>query len=191
MGTHGIILEGLREKRQAAVNRNGNTKGYPHLAYQVICERKWSNFIKTKGCRYKANLLPKTSKTQIKESHFKSSDEMPMGKLEKPVIIVYDGSGDRYIGYVRDGVPDGDGTMVSPDGEMYTGSWVLGRQHGWGYYLWADGRIYSGEWRYGVQHGKGVYSIDDAEYEVEYKNGKLISTESSITDSTAKKKIPK
>jgi hypothetical protein len=164
MSTQGAIIESLRVKREAtAVNITDSTNRKPRLALQVISERKWIHF--------------------IKDSAFKSMDEMPPGKLKDPVIIAY-GHGDKYVGEVRDGLPDGQGTIASTDGDMYTGGWKGGTPHGFGTYIWADGSIFAGMWRNGERHGRGEYYQDGKEYVGEWEDGEILNIESPICDKT-------
>ena len=109
MITNKDIITGLHRKRNAANGILDSMKRKPRIDLQAISERKWRSFIKTYG--------------NINESPMKGMDEMPKGKLEDEVIIMY-GNGDRYIGEVKDRLPHGHGTIVSPvSGEVYSGEW--------------------------------------------------------------------
>ena len=112
---------------------------------------------------------------------------MPEGKLEDHVFIIYS-NGDKYVGDVRDGLPDGYGTIASIDGDMYSGWWKNGRQHGHGTYIWTDGDFFIGMSKDGERHGKGAYFVDGEMYEEEWENGQLIKIEGPICDKTALQK---
>ena len=187
MGTNGAILEGLR------INRNPQLR--QRLDLQAICERHQHDFSK-----YKAN---KNKKTVRLNSHYKpigkkhtlplveqsenvDTAQMPQGSYETSVVM-FTNDGDRYVGEVRDGEPDGYGTALLVDGSVYIGEWKNGLPHGRGHLLFTDGCIFVGTWKDGEKHGRGAYYQDGIFY-CEYKNGKLLSTEGSICDKTGTKK---
>ena len=95
MRTQGAILESLRAGRK---NMADGTKREPRIDLRGINEQK------------KRWMRP------IRESKFKTLDEMPLDRAE--VVIAF-GNGDNFVGEVLDGVPDGQGTIASPDGDMY------------------------------------------------------------------------
>lgn len=85
-----------------------------------------------------------------------------------------DGSGGRYEGLVKDGLPSGKGTAYYDNGDVYIGDWQQGNHHGYGSYSWVDGRKYEGEWRDDFQNGQGVFhygSRNNAKYEGEFADG--------------------
>jgi len=61
--------------------------------------------------------------------------------------------------------------------------WKQDQQHGKGIYIWADGTAWFGSSKNGKRHGKCRYYADGKVYECEYKNGKLLNTDGSISDS--------
>jgi len=55
----------------------------------------------------------------------------------------------KYEGVIRKEVPNGQGTLISPDGKKYVGELKDGEYHGQGTYTFPDGRKYVGEFREG------------------------------------------
>ena len=186
MGTRSAIIEGLREKREAG-SKSDNVNRKQQNALQVISEKRLNNFAKNRASSHKAAICPKIHPKQIKESTEyapKNMDEMPKSKMEASVIIAYD-NGDRYVGEVRDGVPDGNGTITSAHGHMYDGGFKNGQQHGDGIYIWPDGLIFIGVWKNNGNAKGTFYGIDGDEYDGEWKNGELLKIEGSICDKAA------
>merc|ERR1712080_82138 len=82
----------------------------------------------------------------------------------------YDGSG-RYVwtcgkvydGHFKDGLPDGQGIMTSPQGWTYTGQFVQGKFEGQGTFTWpGDGsNYYEGTFSQGEMTGEGAYYLAD------------------------------
>ncbi len=46
----------------------------------------------------------------------------------------------KYVGDIRNGVPNGQGILTFPDGEKYEGEFKDGKKNGQGTYTWNDGR---------------------------------------------------
>ena len=79
----------------------------------------------------------------------------------------------KYLGEIRNGVPEGQGTFTFSDGEKYEGEWKDGNEHGQGTYTSPDGIKYEGEWKDGEFHGQGTITFPDGgKYEGEWKEGK-------------------
>ena len=74
-----------------------------------------------------------------------------------------------YKGNIENGVPNGHGFIIFPDGNMYVGGWKDGKYNGQGTYTYSDGRKYVGEIRdelfwNGItydKNGKILYEIVD------------------------------
>jgi hypothetical protein len=78
-----------------------------------------------------------------------------------------------FTGWLRleDMLPDGEGTMRYPNGDIYTGDWSIGERIGVGTLLYRNGDIYEGEWRNGLRHGYGNYTWNDGRrYEGYYRD---------------------
>ena len=52
--------------------------------------------------------------------------------------------GSKYVGQYKDGLLDGQGTMVWSDGSKYVGQWKDSIPNGEGTYTFADGKIDKG-----------------------------------------------
>lgn len=66
--------------------------------------------------------------------------------------------GRAYNGDRKDGLPDGKGTSVAANGDVYTGSWKAGKMDGYGnYQSGADGSMWMGEWKNDRKNGEGRY----------------------------------
>ena len=80
----------------------------------------------------------------------------------------------KYKGEIKNGKPNGQGTITYPDGDKYVGKWRDGLKNGQGTYTWSDGDKYVGEWKDGEQNGQGTYIYHDGrKYEGEWKDGKI------------------
>ncbi|MCL1911734.1 MAG: hypothetical protein FWG13_05975 [Leptospirales bacterium] len=64
--------------------------------------------------------------------------------------------GTVYVGQVKNGVPNGQGTYTWPDGKKYVGQWKDDKYHGQGTYTWPDGRKYVGQFKDGKRDGNGT-----------------------------------
>ena len=67
----------------------------------------------------------------------------------------------KYIGEIKNGKPNGTGTITSPDGKKYVGVFKDGKEHGKGTYTYPDGVKYEGEWKDGKEHSQGTLTIPD------------------------------
>ena len=55
----------------------------------------------------------------------------------------------KYVGEYKDGIPNGQGTLTSPDGRKYEGKWKNGERNGQGTETYPNGGKYVGELKYG------------------------------------------
>ena len=66
-------------------------------------------------------------------------------------------------------------TIVSENGDVYTGQAQDGLKHGRGVMKYANGNQYTGEWKDDKKHGHGVMKdFDGSEYTGEWKNGSKV-----------------
>lgn len=65
-------------------------------------------------------------------------------------------NGDKYVGEVVNGKPNGIGTYTTSGGQVYHGEMVDGYFEGTGVYTWPSGSIYAGEFKKDLFEGKGV-----------------------------------
>ncbi|CAH0556095.1 unnamed protein product [Brassicogethes aeneus] len=76
------------------------------------------------------------------------------GKLPLPINNVYSL---EYRGDWKNGLMDGDGLRVYPDGSFYKGQFRRGKRHGFGQIWYADDSFYSGDWFKDVRQGLGMF----------------------------------
>ncbi len=69
--------------------------------------------------------------------------------------------GHKYFGEWKDSKWHGQGTLTSPDGTKYVGEFQNGLEHGQGTWTKSDGTKYVGEWEYGERNGQGTYTYPD------------------------------
>ena len=86
------------------------------------------------------------------------------------------GTHPKYQGDVKNGKPNGLGSLTYPDGSKYVGEYKDGKLNGQGTSTWSDGRKYVGEYRDGERTGQGTHTFGKGDfegdkYEGEYKDG--------------------
>lgn len=71
-----------------------------------------------------------------------------------------------YRGYINnDGIKNGWGVQVWPDGGKYEGEWHNNKANGKGKFWHADGDVYEGNWKDEKANGYGLYEhADGAKY---------------------------
>ena len=57
------------------------------------------------------------------------------------------GTHPKYKGNVENGVPNGLGYLIYPNGSRYLGSWKKGKMNGQGSFTYPNGEKYVGEWK--------------------------------------------
>lgn len=67
----------------------------------------------------------------------------------------------RYDGNIKNGLPDGQGTMYWADKSVYTGQWADGKMHGEGMMTRPDGSKRQGRWVNGRMTGPGEIRYPD------------------------------
>ena len=55
----------------------------------------------------------------------------------------------KYFGEIKNGKPNGRGTLSIPNGDKYEGEWKDGKYNGQGTYTLIDGNRFEGEWKDG------------------------------------------
>ena len=81
--------------------------------------------------------------------------------------------GNKYVGEFTDGDPNGQGTLTLSDGSIYVGQWKDGKWHGQGTLTWSNGNQYVGEYENGLADGQGTLTkTDGSKYVGEYKDDK-------------------
>ena len=109
------------------------------------------------------------------------------GKGEETVVLFerrvngkfgwYKGGGEKkdwkYVGEIKNGKPNGHGTLTKPEGSKYVGEFKDGKYHGQGTLTLTNGTRYEGEWKDGFVNGQGTFTWSDGrKYLGEYKDGK-------------------
>ena len=75
----------------------------------------------------------------------------------------------KYVGEIKNALAHGQGTQISPDGDMYVGNFKDGEYHGQGTFTFHDGAKYVGEFKDGkVWNGK----IYNGNFKYKILNGK-------------------
>ena len=88
------------------------------------------------------------------------------------VTKTYD-NGDKYVGQMKDGKRNGQGTMTYANGDKYVGQWNDDQRNGQGTMTYANGNKYVGEFRDDVRDGQGTMTYaSGSKYVGEWKDGK-------------------
>ena len=113
-------------------------------------------------------------KSGNEENDYKYVGEIKNGEPNGQGTITYP-SGSKYVGEVKDGFENGQGTKTwlkgIYKGQKYVGEWKNGRNHGQGTKTYSYERKYVGEWKDGFENGQGTETWFDKEYVGEYKDG--------------------
>ena len=67
----------------------------------------------------------------------------------------------KYIGDMKNGLPDGQGSHTFPNGDKYIGEFRNGKKHGYGKMTYASGNIYLGRWEKNKRWGWGKITYTD------------------------------
>ena len=83
-------------------------------------------------------------------------------------------NGNKYVGEVKDGKQNGQGTYTWANGDRHVGEWKDDKRNVQGTSTYANGDKYVGEWKDDKKHGQGTYTYANGEkYVGEYKDGML------------------
>jgi len=145
------------------------------------CERSLGKVTidkKTKGILFRDSPLSKFLSGGKK--WYKTGDEKTQGKYEGDILngipnghgTITTPDGLKYVGEFKDGRRHGYGTSTSPEGSSYVGDWKNGKQNGYGTLTTSDAGKYEGGYKDAMPHGYGIYITPDGEkYAGWYKNG--------------------
>lgn len=86
----------------------------------------------------------------------KRPDVVTKTRVSSVQEITYD-NGEKYAGFIKDGLPHGYGIKSYPDGSRYEGYWLNGYENGMGTYYFSNGDWLEGEWKNGMANGPGTY----------------------------------
>ena len=76
-----------------------------------------------------------------------------------------------FKGYVKNGVPNGLGLMISLNGDKYEGEWMDSLKNSQVTSTWNDGTKYVGEYKDNKKNGQGTFTYFDGKYVGEWKDG--------------------
>ena len=93
--------------------------------------------------------------------------------VQKAVMVNGEDYAGIYEGDMKDGKPEGTGTMTFSEGSYrlsYTGQWKNGEPNGQGTMKYSCGDVYKGNWKSGKKSGQGTmtYGSDDPEHRSVY-----------------------
>jgi hypothetical protein len=87
--------------------------------------------------------------------------------------IFQDSIGNKYDGYFKNGIREGNGKMYYANGNVHDGIWVNNMKSGKGKYSFASGDEYIGDFKNDLIEGKGIYKWYDGNmYEGQWLTGK-------------------
>jgi len=96
-------------------------------------------------------------------------------------------NGSFFLGLIKNGLLNGKGAAVFPDGTKYVGDFRSGRRHGYGVYIMDDvpgfaGQISIGTWQNGGRVGNTLYSWPNGAYFYGFTQGGAIRSDLKISD---------
>lgn len=90
-------------------------------------------------------------------------------------------NGEKYIGYMKNGVREGKGSYYFNSGEWYKGYWKNNKRNGEGTNYYPDGEKYQGNWKNDKRDGYGTYTyIDGSYYSGMWEMGKYVGTGNNL-----------
>lgn len=93
---------------------------------------------------------------------------------EGDLVWSWDGKRSVYIGAMRDGDFNGQGTLTYPNGTRYEGEFVDGKFNGQGTITFANGNRYEGEWVDNEFNGQGIVTLANGDrYKGTWKGSKF------------------
>ena len=82
-------------------------------------------------------------------------------------------NGDKYEGFWKNNKMEGKGVYSFKDGDKYDGDWVAGKKEGQGIYIFSSGAKYEGNWVQNKMEGKGIFFYKNGDkYDGEWKDNK-------------------
>jgi mRNA degradation ribonuclease J1/J2 len=83
--------------------------------------------------------------------------------------------GQKYTGGFRRGIPEGEGTLTYPDGTLYKGQFRNGLPNGEGTMIFPSGQKYIASFKDGLPHGRGyMISKGGRRYKGHFANGRFV-----------------
>lgn len=115
-------------------------------------------------------------KAQVADFKKKEAERKAKEEAERIVTMAFtakQGAKGTYTGHVKDGKPEGKGSVVFESGGVYEGDFHNGWRHGKGYDKSSNGDIYEGDFSEDTRTGKGKLTKPDGRvWEGEFLNGK-------------------
>jgi hypothetical protein len=117
------------------------------------------------------NECPCDNKNYIKNSKEYIACELDNVNLCLESYGTYTFANGKYVGELKGGNFNGQGTYTFNSGAKYVGEWKEDKQHGQGTWTYADGDKYVGEFKDGKKH-EGTYTyVSGSSYVGEFKDG--------------------
>ena len=95
----------------------------------------------------------------------------------------------KYVGEIRNGIPNGQGTHTTPKGNKYEGEWKDGKKDGKGIWINSKGNKYEGEWKDGIFNGQGTFTWSNGNKYVGGWKGGLYNGQGTETFSNGNKLV--
>jgi hypothetical protein len=100
-------------------------------------------------------------------------------------------SGTTYTGSWRDGLMDGRGVLKLENGDDYEGDFTAGQMNGQGRYGSTDGTVYVGGFKNGLRDGTGTLTLaDGTEYRTTWRDGNETGREAIASSDPVKPAAP-
>jgi len=127
--------------------------------------------------RPEAPALPVTSTFPVTNR----SEAVTRKRVSSVQEIAYD-NGEKYAGFIKDGLPHGYGIKSYPDGARYEGNWQDGFEYGMETYFFPNGDRLEAEWKSGMANGPGTYYRSNGETVIGlWKDNELIQKSTAVT----------
>jgi hypothetical protein len=133
--------------------------------------------------------LPNTYLFQIEASNsMRRVENLPQSRRDESYALqdsftgaINLSNGDKYLGQLKFGIPNGDGLLLFKEGDIYFGGFVNGRYEGDGAYFSSKGEKYIGQFQHNQKHGNGkTYFANGSVHEGRYQED-LIEGEGIFT----------
>jgi len=101
--------------------------------------------------------------------------ELKDGKEDGQGTLIAANGKDKYVGKFKDGKMDGKGTLYYANGDKYVGEFMDGKMNGRGVFTQTNGNMYVGEFKDNSLNGQGTMTgADGKKFTGEFKDGKFI-----------------
>lgn len=155
-----IIEPPVKQTQLKSSIRSGKKKGF-RKKVTVISEVEIMVFPEKEGSL-------NSNTTPILSSQSQCAIKWPCSEVNVSQIFgpIRFGSQEVYMGELKDGLKEGYGIQVWPNGSIYEGYWKQSKRDILGLMVFDDGDVYEGEWKEGKMSGIGIFkSADTFEYQ--------------------------